>query len=129
MSARIETEVSLLRSVYPDLEYQPEGYWVRIPVYRLPDGIWSRTEVEVSFQIPAGIPGEAPYGFYVRPQLALASGTAPNNYTYGTPTPFGSDWGKFSWALEPWAPHAEVTSGSNMLNFARSFYGRFTEGA
>lgn len=129
MTPRIDAELALLRMVYPGFEYREDGHWVRIPTFRLPDGVWMQAQVEVCFQIPSGIPGEAPYGFYVRPNLALASGSAPNNYTYPAPTPFGSDWGKFSWVLEPWAPQAEITAGSNMLNFIRSFYGRLKEGA
>jgi hypothetical protein len=128
MSSRIESELALLRTHYPNLVYLEAGHWVQIPAYRLPAGIWLRTEVDVCFQIPAGIPGEAPYGFYV-PHLLLANGGSPNNYAYPATTPFGTDWGKFSWTLEPWSPNADVTSGSNMLNFARSFYERFKEGA
>jgi hypothetical protein len=127
--ARIAGELALLKTVYTDLEYRAEGYWVRIQAYPLPAGIWSRQATEVCFQIPAGIPGEAPYGFYVRPDLTIAAGGTPSNYTFGVPTGFGNGWGKFSWVLEPWAPHAEIARGSNMLNFARSIGGRFKEGA
>jgi hypothetical protein len=31
--------------------------------------------------------------------------------------------------LEPWAPAAQATQGSNMLDFARSIANRFREGA
>jgi Prokaryotic E2 family E len=129
MSSRIESELALLKSAYPNLEHRPDGHWVRIPVYRLPGGIWVHAEVEVCFQIPAGVPGEAPYGFHVRPHLLLVNGETPSNYTHPVSTAYGDDWGKFSWALDPWAPEAEITRGSTMLNFARSFYGRLMEGA
>ena len=129
MSERIESELALLRTAYPALEYRPDGRWVRIASYVVPVGIWSQAQIEICFQIPTGIPGEAPYGFYVRPHLTLANGRVPNNYTYPAPTVFGQDWGKFSWILDPWTPQADVRAGSNMLDFALSIHGRLKEGA
>lgn len=129
MSERIDRELALLRTVFETLEYRPEDHWVRIDAYAVPAGIWSQGIIEVCFQIPAGIPGEAPYGFYVRPNLTLAGGGSPNNYAYPAPTPFGGDWGKFSWILDPWAPQSEIAAGSNMLDFALSIHSRLKEGA
>lgn len=129
MSERIQNELALLRTVFDSLEYRPEGHWVRLGAYAVPAGIWALSTIEVAFQIPAGLPGEAPYGFYVRPNLTLAAGGSPNNYTYPAPTAFGGDWGKFSWILDPWAPQAEIAAGSNMLDFALSFHSRLKEGA
>jgi hypothetical protein len=86
MSERIEKELSLLRAVFEHLEYRPEGHWVRLDAYTVPAGIWAQTTIEVCFQIPAGIPGEAPYGFYVTPNLTLLGGGNPNNYTYPAPS-------------------------------------------
>lgn len=129
MNERLDEELALLRSAFPSLEHRADGQWVRIPAYPLPLGIWRLMECEVAFQIPDSA-GQQPYGFWVRPDLVLANDTAPQNYSYPTSTPFGDDWGKFSWAPEgQWLPKAELAEGSNMLNWARSFGRRLEEGA
>jgi hypothetical protein len=125
---RVAAELELLGRAYPDLEFRAEGHWVRIPRYALPDGIWHRSETEVCFQIPESIPAQGPYGFYVRPGLALRDGTPIDNYTYPATTGFGDDWGKFSWQLLVWAPKEEIVAGTNMVNFARSIGDRLREG-
>jgi hypothetical protein len=73
--------------------------------------------------------GQAPYAFRVRPQLARADGGQPGNYTYPVATPWGADWGQFSWSPLEWVPRADIRAGANMLNFARSFADRLREGA
>lgn len=127
--SRVEQELHLLRTWFGDrLEYVPDGHWVRLSEYRIPD-LWLPDMVEVCFQIPPGLPGQAPYAFHARPQLQLVSGAAVNNYTYPTATPFGDSWGTFSWQLSEWQPGAEPCNGTNMLDFARSIADRFREGA
>lgn len=124
---RIEQELALLCSVYPDLEWRPDTFWVRIPSYTVPDGPWEPVAVEVSCRIPPTV-GEQPYAFLVRPGLVVADGRQVTNYTYPVSNCFGDGWGQFSWAPEAWAPNVEITRGSNMLNFVRSFADRFREG-
>jgi len=127
----LEDNLALLRTAYPELEYRNEAGvdWVRIPSYPVPDGGWTLEAIEVAFRVPAQ-PGEAPYGFWVRPGMALASGGTINNYTFPTPTPWGSDWGQFSFSpAEPWQPKADIRAGVNMLNFARAIADRLREGA
>lgn len=58
---RLEQELALLRSAYPDLEHvrQDELDWVRISSYPLPDG-WEYqgaavSAAEVAFRIPTQI--------------------------------------------------------------------------
>ncbi len=128
MNERIDQELVLLRTVYPDLEWYPQSLWVRIPSYRLPDGVWNASEIELAFQMPQNLPGQQPYGFWVRPGLVLANGGTPNNYTYPVATALGEGWGQFSWSLISWQPQAEITAGSNMLNFVRSIADRLREG-
>ncbi len=129
MKERVDQELELLGKDYPSLEYREEGRWVRIPKYPLPTGVWNLEETEVSFQIPEGYPGQPPYGFYVPDGLLVkATDRPPNNYGPAQ-TPFPGTWGKFSWAPENWRPSADVASGSNLLNFVRSFMERFLEGA
>lgn len=129
MSAeRIEQELALLRAAYPDLEYRPEGHWVRLPNYPAAEETWGRSSVEVSFQIPEQIPAQQPYGFHVRPGLSLQDGQVIDNYAFPAPTAFGGDWGKFSWQLLVWTPRDDIVAGTNMLNFARSIADRLRQG-
>jgi hypothetical protein len=129
MNGRVKEELELLRGVYPHLEYRLEGgiHWVRIPSYPVPEG-WSHAEVEVAFQILSSA-GQAPYAFRVRPGLTLAENGQPNNYTYPVDTPWGNDWGQFSWSPAEWVPKTDIRAGANMLNFVRSFRDRLREGA
>lgn len=124
---RIEQELTLLQTVFPDLEWRPDAFWVRIPAYPIPSGTWVESEVEVACRIPPTV-GEQPYAFFVRPGLTVVDGRQITNYTYPASTCFGDGWGQFSWAPEVWAPHADITRGSNMLNFVRSFADRLREG-
>jgi hypothetical protein len=128
MTERIREELDLLRTAYPDLEYREVGdtHWVRIPVYPVPEG-WSHPEVEVCFQIPAS-PGQAPYAFRVRPGLQLVGGGQADRYTFPVSTPWGDDWGQYSWSPVAWVPKEDVSAGANMLKFARSFADRLREG-
>lgn len=128
MSERIAQELEMLRSLWPDLEYEDGGHWVRIPKYPVSTKIWNAGEVEVCFQIPADLPGTAPYAFHVRPGLLLRpNDAAPTNYTFPGSPHFGDGWGTFSWRLEPWSPAAEPAAGSNMVNFVRSFADRLRD--
>ena len=127
VSERIEQELALLRTVYPDLEWRPDTFWVRVPAYPVPSGPWVQPVVEVACRIPPTV-GEQPYAFFLRPGLTAADGRELTNYNYPSSTCFGDDWGQFSWAPEVWTPHVEITRGSNMLNFVRSFADRLREG-
>jgi hypothetical protein len=125
---RLQAEVELLRMAFPDLEVAQEAdrTWIRLPHYAVPAG-WSDTHVDVAFQFPAEV-GQPPYAFYVRPPLVLTNGAGPSNYTPTASTPWGADFGQFSWSpLEPWVPKTDVRAGANMLNFAMSFATRLAE--
>jgi hypothetical protein len=129
---RLEQELELLRSGYPDLEYRlVEGvHWVRIPAYPVPDGWMAGAEAldvaEVVLQIPPA--GQPPYAFRVRPLTTLVGGGTPSNYTAPVSTPWGDDFAQFSWSpLEPWVPKTDIRAGGNMLNFTRSFVERLKD--
>ena len=127
----VESNLTLLRGAYPKLEHRPEDsvHWVRIPSYPLPSEIWTVQAAEIAFRIPQ-LAGEAPYGFWVRPGLSLVSGAAIGNYSYPTTTPWGGNWGQFSFApVGQWQPQANVQAGANMLRFARGIGERLQEGA
>lgn len=127
---RVKTELDLLRRFYPAAEWHPSGAggWVRIPDYRFPAVIWNRITDTVCFEVPAGYPGQAPYGFYVAAGLRLQNGAVPQSYQDGASTPFGGSWGKFSWAHDgTWKPTADISSGSNLTNFVFTFADRLRE--
>lgn len=130
MQERIEQELVLLRGRWPDLDYRPDGQWIRIPGYPLPSG-WNRTTTDVAFQVHVSHPGTPPYGIYVPAGLSF-NGQRPDNYTEPAPTqpPFGGVWGIFSWAPAEgdWRPTANPATGSNLLNWAVGFATRFREG-
>jgi hypothetical protein len=131
VQARIKDELDLLKSRYAKLEYRPEAQWVLIPEYALPPG-WNFTTANLAFQIPPQYPGAPPYGIYV-PAGIQFSGQRPGSYTEPAPTqpPFEGSWGIFSWTTEDgvWHADAELTKGSNLLNWVVGFRQRFVEGA
>lgn len=131
MEPRVDEELDLLRAWFGDrLDYRADGRWIRIQPYCLPGNLWTPDEAELAFQIPPGLPGQAPYGFHVRPGVRLVkTGSAPNNYTHPTSNPWGDGWGTFSWQLDEWKPGAQAKDGSNMLDFARSIADRLRQGA
>lgn len=122
MTDRIQLELELIRTCFPHVGYREKGRWVRIPRYDIRAGVWDVDHVEVCFRIPGEYPGRSPYGFYVRPDLRIpGTGALPENYTSPAHTPFGPRWGMFSWWFDEWAPTADPTTGSSLLNFVRSF--------
>jgi len=130
MQERIEQEIGLLKTRFSDLEYQPCGQWVRILRYALPSG-WNSSSTQLAFLIPVEYPSGPPYGIYV-PTGIRFGGQMPNNYTEQAPTqpPFGGSWGIFSWTTQDgvWHATADLTRGSNLLNWVLGFQRRFEEG-
>lgn len=128
MKERWQEELELLKKAYPDLETsETDGHWCRLPSYRVPGEAFQPEMVEVAFRIP-GQAGEQPYGFWVRPGVEAEGGATISNYSFPATTPWGSDWGQFSWSPVSWLPKADVRAGSNMVNFVRSFADRLGEG-
>ena len=127
---RVADEVAMLTARFSEVEFDPEGAWVRIRAYRLGtnpfDGVGD--SLDVAFQVPPQYPAKAPYGFYTQGPMRLAAGGNPDNYQFPVGTPFGSDWGRFSWPLDPWQPAAAPTAGSNLVGFAQSFADRLRQG-
>jgi len=129
MNERCAAELDLLRRRWPSLSVVEDGLWVMIPSYPVPPGSWDRETIDVAFQIPAGLPAERPYGFYVRLPFGLQSGADVGNYTAPAATPFDGEWGKFSCELDPWQPAEPITAGTNMVNFVLAFANRLREGS
>ena len=135
--SRLDEELELFRAEYPDLEFLADGSWVRIPRYPLPAELWRPNVIQVAFQIPPQM-GIAPYAFHVRPlggdpldQVEPISGGPIGNYSFPATTPWGTDWGTFSWGQEEntWLAAEPIRAGSNMARFVATFADRFAEGA
>ena len=131
MHERIDAEIGLIRRRFPEARFVPEGLWVFIPSYPIPDPRWVPRTTDVAFQILPGHPGTRPYGFYARAGLRW-EGALPRNYTEPAQNrpPLDGAWGLFSWqpADGQWRPTADIQKGSNLLNWVESFAVRFREG-
>ena len=128
MNDRQEQELTLLKTAYPELEFREAGLWCRIPEYPVREEVWGRSSVEVNFQIPEGVPGQQPYGFYTYPQLiAPAEVQSSHNYKADQSTPFGNERGLFSWSPISWQAKETAAAGDNMLTFVRSFAERLAQ--
>lgn len=128
MKERNQAELVLLRTVYPNVVFREEDGWALLPEFAIPQQVWDRASVEVAFRFPELL-GQPPYAFFVRPSLSLRAGGSIQNYGFPAPTPFGNDFGQFSWTPDTWAPAASVALGSNMLRWVESFKQRLGEGA
>lgn len=130
MNERGRAELGMLQTWFEGLEYLPAGDWVILRDYNLGDG-WIPARVHIAFQIPANLPGQAPYAFYVS-QPVTFQGQQPSNYTHplqpGT-VPFDGQWAQFSWAPDLWTPAQDPSAGDNMVHFALSIATRLREGA
>lgn len=134
---RVEEELDLLRGWFGDtVDYLHEGQWVRLPAYRIPTELWIPDVVDIALQIPTDR-ATNPYGFYARalldsdgqrPTLSGKTLSEIGNYTYPGSTPWGDDWGRFSWQLIEWHPGDPLAAGTTVLDFARSIADRFREG-
>jgi hypothetical protein len=135
MRARIEQELALLRQQYGEVEHAEVAGedWFKLSRYRMPEG-WQigdsvTTEIPIAFLIKADYPGSPPYGFLAPAGLNF-KGTTPGS-TGGPPKPppFEGNWLHFSWSVENWAATSDVTKGSNLMAWCRSFGERLKEGA
>lgn len=132
MRARIEQEYALLKKYYPDTiaHEQGESCWFRIPQFPISGDVWDKTHADICFEAKVSYPGTAPYSFYVERGLRARgdNNARPKDYEEPAATPFPGTWGRFSWQHEAWNPTEDLVSGSNLLNFVRSFPDRLKEG-
>lgn len=128
---RLDQELNLLRSLFPDLLCDEQRKWVLLPGYRLPEGMeWNKEVMDICIEIKAGFPGVAPYGIYVPADLRYGN-EEPKSWhaSPGNKPSFSGNWGFLSWSPEQeWKAGADVISGSNLLNFVLSFSDRFKSG-
>ena len=76
---------------------------------------------------PQNLPGQEPYGFWVRPPLNLPGNNPPTNTSGPVATGFGDGWQQFSWSFDGWQPGLEPEQGTNLLDWVRSFARRLKE--
>ncbi len=127
MNEWVEAELGRLRAAFPELDCPNGEMWCRLGDYDLPAG-WSHSRVELAFQVPAGIPGQDPYGFWIRPAITLADGRMPTNASGPVEVPLlGSGWLQFSWAPENWRWGPTPGEGLGMVDFVRSVERRLRE--
>ena len=125
---RINEELALLRRHYDLVKHidASDLHWFRVvPVRTAPN--WSSDTTEVVFSVTQGHPGAVPYGFYVPTELTYA-GNHPDEQPAPHQPPFAGTWRFLSWQAEGWRPTADVTTGSNLWGWVRSFVKRFEEG-
>lgn len=127
MDARIAEELGLLRERWANLDYREQGRWVLLPGYSLPDTC-VQDESDVAFQIKAGHPGDGPYAFYVKRPIDLQGDGSFQKTTDASDPPFSGEWLKFSWRPENWRPAGNPREGSNLYDWAVSFWNRLSEG-
>ncbi len=129
MEDRIKQELDLLKKYYPDIKYSEQGRWVFIPKYILSSDLrWNEKEIDICFQIPIGYPGDPPYGFYIPAHLKCDDQPPLNASVPSNKPPFDGTWIILSWQKDNWFPTADIQTGSNLLNFTRTFIHRFQEG-
>jgi hypothetical protein len=130
-AARVQEELVVLRTAFPDLQYAAEGDWFLIPNDGRAVALgWGPNPFPVAFHAQPNHPGQAPYGIYVVSE-ARFRGSPPNNFqpTANHRPPFAGSWGVLSWAHEgPWLPKTPLVEGANLLNFALSFEDRYRAG-
>jgi hypothetical protein len=126
MDARLEAELALLRTRFPDLQFDP-GRWILLPAYHLPQG-WTPPVIPIAFSVQASYPATPPYAFCV-PEEVRFKEAVPGNSTAPVSVPFPGSWRQISWTPESWLPGAEPQTGSNLVQWALGFIQRFQEGA
>ena len=128
IEARINEELALLRRHYDAVEYigTSDIHWFRVEAVRTAPN-WSSDTTVVAFSITQGYPGTAPYGFYVPAEL-MYEGHSPNEHSAPHQPPFAGTWRFLSWYIENWRPTDDLTTGSNLWGWVRSFVKRFEEG-
>lgn len=132
MSERITKELELLRSVFPEIRFEPQGNWFLIPAYRdLGSVPWSPNPLPVAFRPKPLHPGQEPYGIWV-PTGTKVGEHPPENFQdpAAEQPPFPGKWGLLSWTTKEgaWRPKDSVAKGSNLLDFAVGFKARFQAG-
>lgn len=127
-NSRIGQELTLLRKNFESVDYKEENnlHWFKINAYLLPLPL-SPEKIAIVFSVTVGHPVTKPYGFYVPDDVKHNDKILSLSNPQHQP-PFDGSWRFVSWDQEDWMPGADVTSGSNLWGWARSFRARLLEG-
>lgn len=130
MDARLQRDLDLLKSRYPEAQFREQGQWVLIPQYPVPIGGWDRRDYTICFQLRPGYPDIGPYGINVSPPPRASGQQGLGSYTDSPDPkpPFDGVWGRFSWELDGWKATPDLISGCTLLNFVESIRKRFEQG-
>lgn len=127
MRERIASELTLLRRHYGnDVEYLEQGDWFFVPRYPAPEACGCRL-TSIAFNLRPGYPGAEPYGFFAPSTLCFA-GRPYQSGSANAPPPFAGQWTFFSLAPDGWLATADLSTGSNLWGWTRSFWARLCEG-
>ena len=128
MNRRIDAELALLRQHYAKVNYLAANtmHWFMVQMLKTPEK-WSPVEIPVVFAVTEGYSGAQPYGFFVPDALNL-NGKPPSEHQAQHPPPFEGKWCFLSWQPEGWHATADVSSGSNLWGWVRTFMHRLREG-
>ena len=128
MNKRMNDELALLRQHYAKVDYLAANamHWFMVQMLKTPDK-WSPVEIPGVFAVTEGYPGAQPYGFFVPDALNL-NGKPPSEHQAPHPPPFEGKWRFLSWQPEGWHATADVSSGSNLWGWVRTFMHRLREG-
>lgn len=128
MNARIQAELALLQQHYRQVDYLKIDtmHWFQVHTLRMPDS-WSLNEIPAVFAVTEGYPGAEPYGFFVPKNLTMA-GEPPSEHQAPHQPPFDGDWRFLSWTPVEWQANADISSGSNLWAWVRTFTHRLREG-
>jgi hypothetical protein len=128
VNARIEAELALLRQHYRQVDYLAAHamHWFRVHALKVPEG-WSHTDIPAVFAVTEGHPGVQPYGFFV-PKSLTKGNMPPSEHPAPHPPPFDGAWRFLSWNPVGWQATADISIGSNLWAWARTFVHRLREG-
>lgn len=131
MRDRLQKEYELLKKFFPEtIAQEIDGNcWFRIANFVIKGDLWDKQRADACFEAKVSYPSTPPYSFYIQGGLRTkVTNERPKDYEEPAQTPFEGIWGRFSWQHENWCPTDDLVSGSNLLNFVRTFADRIGEG-
>jgi hypothetical protein len=134
VTPRVQKEIELLKTKFPNLEFKEERNRTIIIFhdYPLPPG-WPTKTTNLAIVIPPGYPITPPDNFYVQPPILTASGATPGSYNLDGTSNGMPGWAWFSFHMRDaenrptWSPSDDVASGDNIMTFLRAVNDRLRE--
>ena len=124
---RLEQERPLLEQAFPSVNLDIAAGVVVVTGHKLPPG-WSHDETDVLVEIPPKYPSTPPDNVCARADLALVSGSKPQN-NQGHRQIAGRRWLQFSYHVQPsdWHPDVDLTESSTLIDYLHGALSRFEE--